>query len=455
MSKREPDDKTIAEAKEEKPSDVINENVAIVVVARNEQSPSSIFKLHAIVCDDFFDYLSFEDLLSVGRTCKRFHRLVGLYFQENFRATCAVTQNYGVIVLPTNWLNATTIDVSDFSEYFETFHMKPSKLDGYHFVKSNGTSMKRIRMHGLITKEMIDCIKIRLDKLECIDFNGRMVDCEIYDGFLQFCSNLKYLRLKAYFGFNWLHHKYPQLEHVVLIYYFGKIDGMKRFLKQNTSLRRLECESQFLLQNQNAFMMANIKLDRLSIKCWDSDDLKSISVLLNDFHSKRIFKHLDISVVQNDQHFVDLLMKLPAISKLKIYGFGEYISWPAMPKLVELESSVLYQIPQSKTIVSSIDNVERVVFLEATFDYVLLVTSQLTKLKEIKIKQLNNDDAIDMLTLNKSREKLHGACKVGIYAPEEVYLTTKWMHGHQEFKFIEIKRIESFRDEYEIYSHWH
>lgn len=50
-----------------------------------DQNPSpAIFKLHAIACYELFNYLEFSDIESMGQTCKRFYRIGGTYFQENW-----------------------------------------------------------------------------------------------------------------------------------------------------------------------------------------------------------------------------------------------------------------------------------------------------------------------------------------------------------------------------------
>lgn len=54
-----------------------------------DQNPSPhIFKLHVICCNELFDYLPLEDLMSIGQTCIRFNKIVEKYFEENYLFTC-------------------------------------------------------------------------------------------------------------------------------------------------------------------------------------------------------------------------------------------------------------------------------------------------------------------------------------------------------------------------------
>lgn len=76
--------KVNVESKRQKLNELDENEIAVALDVQYQQS-SDIFKLNAICCDDLFEWLSIKDLYSLGQTCKRMHRLTGLYFQENFR----------------------------------------------------------------------------------------------------------------------------------------------------------------------------------------------------------------------------------------------------------------------------------------------------------------------------------------------------------------------------------
>lgn len=85
MGKRQrtDDDGTEVKAKLRKSNDEYDGNGAAVVVDSDQESLPDILKLHVICCE-LFDYLSLEDLNSLGKTGNRLHRLVSFYFQQNY-----------------------------------------------------------------------------------------------------------------------------------------------------------------------------------------------------------------------------------------------------------------------------------------------------------------------------------------------------------------------------------
>ena len=84
MSKRKNDGEINEETRQKKQNDVDSKGIAVAVDVQNQGTPPPILKLNAICCDDLFEWLSLEDLHSLGQTCKRMQRLTGIYFQENF-----------------------------------------------------------------------------------------------------------------------------------------------------------------------------------------------------------------------------------------------------------------------------------------------------------------------------------------------------------------------------------
>ena len=61
----------------------------------NEERPR-IFKLNIDCFDEIFDYLSTEDLLGIGQTCKTMQQVVGEYFKKNYTAASMFGGNDGI-----------------------------------------------------------------------------------------------------------------------------------------------------------------------------------------------------------------------------------------------------------------------------------------------------------------------------------------------------------------------
>lgn len=53
-------------------------------VAVNKDKKAAILKLDFDCGDNAFDYLTLEDLVSIGKTCNRMQQLAGYCFQQNF-----------------------------------------------------------------------------------------------------------------------------------------------------------------------------------------------------------------------------------------------------------------------------------------------------------------------------------------------------------------------------------
>lgn len=72
-----------------------SEQQAIGPSLPNAERPR-IFKLNIDCFDEIFDYLSTEDLLGIGQTCKTMQQVVGEYFKKNYTAASMFGGNDGI-----------------------------------------------------------------------------------------------------------------------------------------------------------------------------------------------------------------------------------------------------------------------------------------------------------------------------------------------------------------------
>lgn len=396
------------------------------------KSLSPIFKLHALACDDLFEYLSFKDLHSLGQTCKRMNQLTGLYSQENFRDAWLE-----------NWNNCITINLfkaNGFSHYAENVSIYLSDLKQMRYFESKFRSIKNVQLIGYfdLTDSMIDCLKKILSKVESIEFIGFHFTGKFYQEFSKYSPKLKSLRIISPTPGNWFFQKYVELEYMSIPFDLGKLDDVKFFLEQNTKIKSLEINAKFLFTNQKSFCDINAKIDELTIHTYLSEDLESICMLLNKLHDQHFYKRLRLIICGSDQKFADLLTKLPQTERINAYTSDENIIWPVMKNLKEVEFGTLKDFGYV-SLVSNAINIEYAILSVTKFDKILYLISHSKKLKKIKIEYF--DDVLDILTLNKARKNLNGAPNVIIYLGEEAYLRTKWMFGNTEFEFIEIRRF--------------
>lgn len=455
MSERENDGTTEANDKvKSKSNDDAVQNKIVVAVNRDENVLSDIFKLHAIACDDLFEYLSLKDLHSIGMTCRRMNRLAGMYFQENFRGEWfCLTKNGGI-----ESRAFSRYDLSGFARFSENTLVHELTKEVFHYIQSNFPSIKNILfgeiLHGPFPS--FEEFKITLAKLEFVEIpligNG-----DIYEPFLKFCTNLKGIRIRTYAkNNNWLLQKYRKLEHVSLMIYddielYSNLEScaeLKIFLEQNPTIQTIEILGNILLKIKEIFMTANATIDQLNIFCSKSMDCEGLRVLLNDLHGRCFYKRLHL-LGSFHQTFVDLLRNLHPVEKLTILRIEADIACPAMKNVKELHGD---NCEKFDVIFKCAVNVERVVWKQLGFDQILLLVSSLVCLREIELKQrLMLRGVFDILVLNKAREKLIGACKVIIYVPDPEYLPTKWAFGHLELNLIELRRTGSKPIEYHQY----
>lgn len=434
MNKQKTTIKTSSKAKLPLPNDEVNENEVIVAVARYRELPAPIFKLHAIVIEDVFDYLSVADLNSIGQTCKRMNQLAGLYFQENVGTT-------GIEVMH-NGLQISFLDITAFSKYVTSVSMDANTIEDFQFIESNCTSIKQLCVRGL-NKNKFDCIKNTLAKVEFIDIGCFGIDDDFYDNFLKFCTNLKSLTLDSSVkGTNWLLKNYPRLEHVKLNRHFDRpLPELCTFLEKNPSIQRFSIAAKFLNNNSESFMTTTAILDELSVICFDFRDLKTIHTLLNKLYDRGFYKRFIIECSFIDLDHIELIAKIHGVEQL-IYAFSiNKIIWPVMLNLKKMKyNGFLCEDFGVETLVTNAINLESVDLKLATFNQILLLMSCSMHLKEIEVIFFPDRNFLDLFALNMARRKLYGAHKVIIYLDEMKYLATKWTFGNQEFDLVEIRR---------------
>lgn len=75
--------------------------------------PPKIFKLDIDCFNEIFEYLSMEDVHSVGKTCKTMQQVAGEYFRQNCSAAKNICKNDGFYTRHSR-------EESFFDEYFYT-----------------------------------------------------------------------------------------------------------------------------------------------------------------------------------------------------------------------------------------------------------------------------------------------------------------------------------------------
>lgn len=447
-----------SKSKRQKPSE-INPNEIDVVNVQNQDSLPPILKLNAICCDDLFDWLSLEDLHSLGQTCKRMHRLTGLYFQENFKETL-IYENQDIY--HTNNYLSKSIRLNKFMQFARCVLLR-SNSDLQYFA-ANCDSVRSIDFavkEGTFTEAMIDCIKLKLDKIEVIKFSGsrKPYKLNFYENFLKLCPNLKTLCVHfTPFDNEWMCYKYPKLEHLKFMSPNEALSNdLRQFFQQNTQLQTLETDAEHLFKISDSIINFKIKLNVLNIYyCHHFRNLNHICPLINKLYENGVYKRLEFKVFGTNipQAQMNQIATLRGFEHLTGFLFGFFSKMSVFPTISSIRELCIrdqwIDLKNLENMTVSFPNLREVHFSYGSTDKVLPFIRRLPNLKVLSINYLknreNSDIMLDLSSLNKERKKLVGACKVTIYVNEVVYLKLKMVtkNLYANYNLIEIKRIESF-----------
>lgn len=254
--------------------------------------------------------------------------------------------------------------------------------------------------------------------------------------------------------FTWLHRKYPTLEHFQLLTVIGlEIKELKTFFKLNPNIKKFSAGGKCFWMNQESMRNSNLKLDVLAIKYDKRIELNSFCQFLNELHREGVFKalHLYFDLPFGfEQEIIDQLATVDALVKLVANSRHSYINISSLIKLSEL-CITCNAINDLEYLPDILTNLKRLYLLEATSCDILPFIRRAAQLRKIKVNRLyhgkhfeEHENILDLLALNKEREKLAFAKKVLIYVREEIFLATKWAMKQTEFKLIEMKRIDSY-----------
>lgn len=434
-------------------------NKVKVITVANEESPPEIFRLNVDCYHEIFDWLSQSDIIAIGKTCTRLQQVAGDFFRDNYGIKFARGENDGVYVLS---------QLSNvFSQYIRNISISGDRLGAYHFVGSKCiNSAKNFRFYGTLPDGGFECIKQVLNGIDVLEMNECLIKGEFYENYFKYCPNVRELsvsrsdRIKDKeiiigSGNDWLFQKYPKLENFELIDCCDlKNNELQIFLEQNPNVRTFSTDSRSFWENRHSLLRSNIKLDRLAIdicqsKIIDSNN-QSISLgdslyeLLAELHERGFFKRLCLYldfVNQKDLQKIFLLTSLEMVCGdiLQIYD--------PMPNLKILGVCYGDEILNIAQLPNIIPNLERIYFARVTFDCISPFICNSAKLKQIKIKNLNDKNkfkSISLAKLNEERQKLVGERKLLIFVREKDYLAMKWTKKNLKYSLLEIRRFESF-----------
>lgn len=450
----------------------------------NGQMQAEIFRLKMDHFEELFDWLSLEELVILGKTCKRMQRYVGFYVTTTYAATQFELPKYGSHTgtayseirldgmyseIKLNGMQSymrkfliMSLNHKDYGTRRPTFiipYLKVNRFESLteiHFLRTEFTQSRIVNIKEILGQAEV--VTLQFAKfLNNID--------EFYESFLQFCPKMKKLCIWGYVDRefiigrdnSWLLRKYPTLEHFELITHRKIIPELQTFFEQNNQLKRFATDIYHLWANRNAFYNTHLKLDVLSIIFEHNGEYNLYSEFLNKLHKRGNFKQLSAyfnadSIGHFNQEHVNHMISWNGLTKLNIPKIGNGVDLCSLIHLKYLHINRASEITNLTILAKCLVNLELIEFTHAFFDDIQPFVCHSQKLKTIAVLQFSqffdkfNFDEInfEIEKFNEQRSKLVNARKIIIYVTERVYLAVKWRKHVTNMNLIEIKRGTSY-----------
>lgn len=427
--------------------------------------PSSIFQLNIDCFEAIFDWLSFNDLNSLGQTCKRLQQYTLHYMRQNCIKIDAFSEGDGIK------LSDYFIRIDRFSNFIEKLSIYYGNTHQFQYIGSECKSLKEIRFVLIsLNIRKISYIKSILSQIESIEIENCYINGNFCENFLKFCPNLKRLsinnlKIRHKNKKNWLQPKYPKLEHFELSH-DGTVNftELLMFLSRNPNINSFATDHDFHEDELyiEPELHSNVKLDDLIILRDTALYQLEDSHHFNQLYSQGFYKRFHIRGSKLCRYLsnIESATSLKALKTLTHTSCLDGSQCFCPLYLINLKELNWYD-PQMCgniwNIAKTFLNLERVSFKHAFLDEILPFVLHSSKLKELKVKRYyrqfgrNNefdvngkcffkDNILDLKALNNERMKLSGACRVEIYVSEEVFFATKWAIGVTNYHLVGLKR---------------
>lgn len=425
--------------------------------------PSPIFKLNIDCFHELFDYLTVDEVIAVGGTCKWLQQVCGAFIERNFVAKRKMCQNADIYM---GWMPR---EISTFSEYLQkvSICLNSKALD---FIGSNCSKLlKDVRLAQLHLNHCnVQHIQHILNEIEVMGLDQCTFDGEFYECFLKFCPKIRSLSISTSYGLyrnntiaatnEWMHRQYANLEHLELMDFTElKPKEFKKFFELNSNVRTFSIDAKCLLLHQDLIFASNLKLDKLAVEFQNPRAIhyelesfvivKMLHNLLVEMEKREVYKELHLYINFLDhENCVQKLFSLNSLTMLG--GYVNRIDNPLM-RLKELDINNGSDFIDLDALPDKLPILERIHFSEATSNHILPFVRHSPRLKQMKIEELSDGahldgGILDILTLNTERMKMIRKHKLMIYLNERVFVTTKWNKQNMNYSFVEVRRGESY-----------
>lgn len=388
------------------------------------------------------DFLSFEDVLAMGQTCKAMHLLTGYYLRKNFShryfvvdETIEYYTNYNSYTHSYNYkqINVTS-NFWQFIGGLEIWGHSELKLDAKTF-----SSLTALHFYDYdFTETELQFFENVLMNVENVEITDSAIADGIVDQLVNCCPKLKRLIISncEIIGATehvWFSKNYPALEH--LAYEDAEniqIDELKVFLEKHPKLKCFEIDARMLWANRDLLNETNIQLDVFGISFYFENGTVPV-IQIFDF-AKTLYERGFYKVLR--LKFIDY-----AIDDIDIATLTTVYASSGLINVQKLHiDSVKESADKLEFLAKNLMKLDFLTFNDATFDQILPFIRHSKCLKTIKICALS-ETFFDTFTLNEEREELENAVHTTIYLPDDVYLTEIGKSKNLNLKHVKILRL--------------
>lgn len=416
-----------------------------------------IFKLDIDCYEEVFDYLPIEDLVNVGKTCKRLQQVAGHCFQQCYSGKGYIGSS-GI----TNDCNG--IDIKHFVPFIRQVCIEDER--GFQdFIDSHSkfSRLKQMEIHSAT----LTCV----NRLNEISLNGiedlRVWNSDLGHSFHEIINKyvkLRRLEIMLYCEGEWNWFRYsrcPTLEYLKIS--IDSVEDITTFLELNPNIRKFATKLNVMYKNRDAMISTrNVKLDDLAILLHTPDDEKLVPdedatyELLYELYKRGFYKRLHLYVWEAiNQEQIIRLSGVNGLVKLFINRLTEPLALSPLKNIEEIfvrDSKYLYDLD---TMTMDLVNLRRIHFFEASLNDITPFFKRSVEMEMIKVDRFvggihfdKNAKVINLLALNRERERLMGATKITLFVEEDIYLATKRAMKGNDFTSIRLKRDTSYEWEH-------
>lgn len=449
-------------------------------LSANSDSLPSIFKLNNDCFNEIFDYLSLPELHSFGQTCKAINRLASAHFRSNYGAAAKFSGDNGIyteysdhhgVINQRTQTSGFNRNITYISHYYE-------RMAPLYYIQSHRHELTSINHIYLVCVTLnatrIKCIQTILNKAKVVQIRNCSVDDDFYHTFLQHCKCIERLYVQDVDISHhrqsqrqpWLCQSYSTLQHLELVpQYSNHLDDIAEFFQRNPNIRSFSTSAAVLWQNRDAFFKCAVKLDVLEVKMFRSapnrlgqnvvaerELMRLTCNLLNQLYKCGLFERLHFFVQNAGEANNQCINSLHGLEKLCIKQLDVGFKLSQRNDLSELVilNCANANVKNMEQFAKTLPILQRLFLQNASFDILLPFARHSANLNRVKwipeVKKHSNHHILNLLSLDKEREKLFAARKITIFVPDYVFLMTKWTtnYGNTIMNSIEMKRTDSF-----------